>query len=803
MIKLLKFFLRCLLKLLYRVEVTGMEHYQEAGNRVLIVMNHTSLLDCVLLYAWLPETPTFAINTRIASKITSRFSQMFVDLFIMDPANPLSVKAMVKFLSRDKKAVIFPEGRITTTGSLMKIYEGPGLIADKSGATVLPIAIDGAIFTPFSYLQKQGLIIWFPRITLTILEPVKFEIDDNIHGHDRRKLSAIWMQDIMYLLTYSSFNHRTTIFDAILNAAERYGKNRMVVEDINRQPVSYKQLITKAMVLGSVLRKETDENEHVGIMMPNVIGTLVTFLAVQYAMRVPAMINFTTGAQAAIRACETGKIKTIYTSRKFIENAKLEELAAALEEKVRLVYLEDLSTRISIFDKLAGLIRSFYPRAHYRRLAKDVSPDSPAVILFTSGSEGSPKGVVLSHSNALSNYAQVSCHIDFRPEDIVFSCLPLFHTFGLNAGFLMPFFGGSKIFLYPTPLHYRMIPELVYELEATILFGSNTFFRAYARHAHPYDFHTLRYAVAGAEKLRDETQQTWMEKFGVRIYQGYGVTETSPVISINTPMESKPGAVGRLVSKMEYYLEPVEGIEEGGRLFVKGPNVMLGYMLAGSDGEIQAPESDRGPGWYDTGDIARVDEDGYFYILGRAKRFAKIGGEMVSLTAVEELATQTWPGFNHAAVSLPDDKKGEKIILITDNKDALRKHFQVQIKKDKYGELYLPKKVLLTEGLPVLGTGKTDYLTLTQMAHKAEDEGTGWIKKLTSLVKNVGQSDKNKQEEETAIADESAIDNTIDLETPAHHTETDVTLLPPEDLEVNDDATIRKEPEREVDAEDK
>ena len=791
MIKSLKFLLRCLLRLLYRVEVTGMEHYQEAGDRVLIVANHTSLLDCILLYAWLPETPTFAINTRIASKITSRFSQMFVDLFIMDPANPLSVKSMVKFLSQDKKAVIFPEGRVTTTGSLMKIYEGPGLIADKSGATVLPIAIDGAKFTPFSYLEKQGHIVWFPRIKLTILSPVKFDADDEIHGHDRRKLSATWMQDIMYLLTYSSFNHRTTIFAAMLNAAERFGKDRLILEDINREPISYKQLLTKAMILGRVIRKNTETDEHVGIMMPNVIGTSVTFLAVQYAARVPAMINFTGGIQTILRSCETGKIKTIYTSRKFIENADLQELATALEDKVCLIYLEDFRDRISVIDKLAGLIRSFYPVAHYRRISKGISPDDPAVILFTSGSEGSPKGVVLSHSNILSNYAQVSCHINFTPQDLIFSCLPLFHTFGLNAGFLMPLFGGSKVFLYPTPLHYRIIPELIHEMEATILFGSNTFFKGYARHAHHYDFHTLRYAVAGAEKLRDETQQTWMEKFGIRIYQGYGVTETSPVISVNTPMESKPGAVGRPVSKMTYYLQPVEGIEEGGRLFVRGPNIMLGYLLADTDGEIQAPASDRGSGWYDTGDIARVDDDGYFYILGRAKRFAKIGGEMVSLIAVEELAIETWPGFNHAAVSLPDDRKGEKIILITDNKDALRKHFQVQIKKDKHGEFYLPKKVLLAEELPVLGTGKTDYLTLTQMAQKAEDEGNSWIKKLTIFVKKVGHQDKGKQAKVTESYNENSADELADEEA---LTDADTTLLPPEMLEDDDDVTIRREP---------
>lgn len=796
MLKLFKFLLRCLLRLLYRVEVTGMEHYDEAGDRVLIVANHTSLLDGMLLYAWLPETPTFAINTHVASKKAFQFSLKFVDLFVMDPTNPLSVKSMVKFLLQDKKAVIFPEGRITTTGALMKVYEGPGLIADKSGATVLPIAIDGAKFTPFSYLGKQGCIKWFPRIKLTVQPPVKFEIDEKIQGHHRRKHTATMMQDIMYLLTYSSFNYRTTIFGAMLNAANRYGKNRIIAEDINREPVSYKQLITKAMVLGSVIRKDTEEGEHVGIMMPNVIATLVTFLAVQYALRIPAMINFTGGTQAILRSCDTGIIKTIYTSRKFIEKANLEGLATALEEHVRLIYLEDLRNQISIFDKLTGLIRSFYPVTNYRRISKGISPDSPGIILFTSGSEGSPKGVVLSHSNVLSNYAQVSCHIDFRPQDLIFSCLPLFHTFGLNAGFLMPLFGGSKIFLYPTPLHYRIIPELVYELEATILFGSNTFFRAYARYAHPYDFHTLRYAVAGAEKLRNETQQTWMDKFGIRIYQGYGVTETSPVISINTPMENKLGSVGRPVSKMTYYLEPVEGIEEGGRLYVKGPNVMRGYLLAGTNGEIRPPESDRGPGWYDTGDIARVDEDGYFYILGRAKRFAKIGGEMVSLTAVEELATQVWSGFSHAAISLPDEKKGEKIVLITDNKDAQRKDFQEHIKKEKHGELFLPRKILLAEELPVLGTGKIDYVMLTQMAQDAEDEGSSWIKKLTTLVKKVGKQGKSEQQEEETITQS---ENNVDEEV---LTDTDATFLPTNDLDEDDDVTIQKETGQEKSSDD-
>ncbi|MBI4006521.1 MAG: AMP-binding protein, partial [Gammaproteobacteria bacterium] len=557
----------------------------------------------------------------------------------------------------------------------------------------------------------------------------------DIQGHARRKVAALKLQDLMFRLTYLSFNYRTSIFDALLNAANRYGKNLAIIEDINKERATYKQLITKAIILGNAIRRDTREGEHIGILMPNVIGTVVTFLAMQYLGRIPAMLNYTVGIQILLSACETGRIKTVYTSRRFIENAKLQKLATALEQKLNLIYLEDLRSRISMFNKLAGIVRGMFAQSHYYRVAGMIDPDTPALILFTSGSEGIPKGVVLSHSNVLSNYAQVNCHIDFQPHDIVFSCLPLFHSFGLNAGCLMPLFGGSRVFLYPTPLHYRLIPELVYELGATILFGTNTFFKGYAYRAHPFDFHSLRFVVAGAEKLRDDTQKVWMEKFGIRILQGYGVTETSPVISVNTPMLNKLGTVGRPMLEMECYLAPVDGIENGGRLVVKGPNIMLGYLLHGGDGELQPPITDRGPGWYDTGDIAGIDEEGFITILGRAKRFAKVGGEMISLTAVEELALRAWPDFNHAAVNLPDEKKGEKIILVTDYKNATRKQILEYARENNYGELYIPKKVVLAEDLPVLSTGKTDYRTLTDMVLAEDENGSGWIAKLTELIK--------------------------------------------------------------------
>ena len=733
MLTLAKCLLRGLLKLLYRVEVTGLDNYYKAGKRVLIIANHTSLLDGILLYLWLPEKPTFAINTHIAQKKIFKPFFWFVDLFVMDPTSPLSVKSMIKFLKQDRKAVIFPEGRITITGSLMKIYDGPALVADKADAMVLPVAIDGAQFSTFSYMKGRGWVRRFPKIKIKILPPEKISVPADVHGPDRRKRVAMQLQDLMFKLTYSSFNYRTTIFNALIEAANRYGRKTKILEDINRKCISYQTLISRAVIFGRYIKKHSQPDEHIGVLLPNVTGNVITFMAIQYAGRVPAMLNYTVGNRALLQACQLASIKTIYTSRKFIETANLQELITAIGQKLDLVYLEELPEKISAKDKVIGLISSRFPGYHYRTPMTDREPDKPAVVLFTSGSEGMPKGVVLSHSNLLSNYAQVSCHIDFQPRDILFTCLPLFHSFGLNAGCLMPLLGGSRIFLYPTPLHYRIIPELVYELGASIMFGTNTFFKGYARHAHTFDFYNVRYVVAGAEKLRDDTQKLWMEKFGIRILQGYGVTEASPVISVNTPMQNKIGTVGRPVTDIEYYLQPVNGIETGGELIVRGPNIMLGYLQPDSRA-LKAPATRRGAGWYATGDIADIDDDGFITILGRAKRFAKIGGEMVSLAAVEELAMNTWPEFNHAAINLPDEKKGEKIVLVTDNKNASRKEIQEYARTHEIGELYIPRKVVLTESMPMLSTGKTDYKILTELTLAEDKSGSGWLSRLSELV---------------------------------------------------------------------
>jgi acyl-[acyl-carrier-protein]-phospholipid O-acyltransferase/long-chain-fatty-acid--[acyl-carrier-protein] ligase len=473
-------------------------------------------------------------------------------------------------------------------------------------------------------------------------------------------------------------------------------------------------------VLGDLIARDTRRGEMVGLMLPNAIAALATFFGLLARGRVPAMLNYSLGALALKTACETAVIRRVYTSRRFVQMAKLERSVEALRACTTIVYLEDLRERATLAVRLKAALSRPFARLLYGRLR--VRPDEPAVVLFTSGSEGVPKGVVLSHSNVLANREQVAARIDFGAQDIILNALPMFHSFGLTGGTLLPVLSGMRTFFYPSPLHYRIVPEMAYDVNATIMFGTNTFLAGYARFAHPYDFYSVRYVFAGAEKLKDETRRVWTDKFGVQIFEGYGATETAPGIAINTPIDSRPGTVGRLLPGIEYALDPVPGVD-GGRLSVRGPNVMLGYLKNDKPGVIQPPSTERGPGWYDTGDIVTVDGDGFVTIRGRAKRFAKIGGEMVSLAAVEDLASRAWPEQQHAVVSLPDFQKGEQLVLVTTKTDAARTELSAQARTDGMSELNVPKRIITLDKLPLLGTGKADYPAVLALVEKQLPQG--------------------------------------------------------------------------------
>lgn len=708
---LLKSLVERVLTFFFKVKLNGLENYREAGDRVLIVANHTSFLDALLLAIFLPKKPIFAINTFIAERWWVKIFLPLVDAYPMDPTNPMSLKGLINEIKKGKHCVIFPEGRLTMTGALMKVYQGPGMIADKAKAPILPIRIDGALYTPFTRLKGKVKTKLFPKITISILPKREFKLDENLSARQKRQKASQVLYELMTGMMFESSQSDKPLVEALIDAKKTHGGRTKIIEDIKRHPLSYAQILKKMFVLSQYLKttKPTKNKEKIALFLPNTNALIVSFFAISAARKIPVMLNFSAGIKNLLSALKTSETDVILTSKAFIEQANLTEIIDTLARNhIAIIYLEDLANQISIGQKLSGLAQYYCPSIYLYFYKKHIKPQSTATILFTSGSEGSPKGVVLSHQNLQANRYQLTAKIDFNKSDRIFNSLPLFHSFGLTVGTLVPLLSGVPIFFYPSPLHFKIVSELVYDTNSTILLGTDVFLSGYAKHAHPYDFYNVRYIFAGAEKLKDSTRETYTDKFGVRIFEGYGATETAPAISMNTPMENRRGSVGKLLPTMKAKLEKIEGIEKGGRLFVSGPNIMQGYMLNDKPGIIQPPKDN----WYDTGDIVSIDEDGFIFIQGRAKRFAKIAGEMVSLTQVENELTSKFPGFYHAVLSQTDDKKGEKIILITNDHEMDLKAIKTHFKTIGLTELALPREIIISDDIPLLGTGKIDYVTL-------------------------------------------------------------------------------------------
>lgn len=509
----------------------------------------------------------------------------------------------------------------------------------------------------------------------------------------------------------SAFDVKTTrrsLMRALLDARSAYGAKRVAIVDADGRTLTYDQIVLGAFALGSALKRFTQKGERVGVLLPTGAGVMVTFFALHAYGRVPAMLNFTSGVANLRVAAKTAPFTKVITARQFIEIGKLDDLVAGLKDHVEIIYLEDVRAKLSIGDKLSGALGQRMPWM----VAAKPKPDAPGVILFTSGTEGTPKGVVLSHANVVANVEQVRAHVELRENDVVFNPLPTFHCFGLTGGALLPLFTGMKAVLHPSPLQFKIIPKRIRETGSTILFATDTFLSQYARAGDQGDLNNLRFTVCGAERVREETRQLVRKKYNIDVLEGYGATEASPVLAVNQPEANRHGTVGKLLPGIESRLDPVEGIAEGGRLVVRGPNVMTGYIFADNPGVVVAPTD----GWHDTGDVVTLDADGFVAIRGRLKRFAKIGGEMVSLAVVENVASALWPDNMHAAVSVPDPRKGEQIVLVTDCADANRQDMIGWAQSHGVPELAVPRKVIHSDGVPVLGTGKIDYAMVTRLA---------------------------------------------------------------------------------------
>ena len=499
---------------------------------------------------------------------------------------------------------------------------------------------------------------------------------------------------------YAALDRFASLPEAVLAVRSQYGADAVAFEDIEGNSLTLGQFTLAGALLERALRRRFAKGERVGVLLPSAPGSIAVLLGFWRSGRVPALINPTVGAGPMLSALATAGCRTVVSNRAFIEKGKLEPVIAAIEGAgLTMLWTEDLRAGFGLIDKALAFLRC-------RLAPRGVGRDTEAAVLFTSGTEGTPKGVVLTHGNLLANVAQLQARANVGPHDRAVSPLPLFHSFGLTAGIVFPLLCGIRTGLHPSPLHYRIIPELAGRMQATLLFGTDTFLTAWARRAGVEHFGTLRAVIAGAEPIKPATRATWAG-FGATIYEGYGATETGPVMALNVPEDHRPGTVGRLLPGIEHRLEAVPGVE-GHRLSVRGGNVMAGYLLAEAPGRLVPPPD----GWYDTGDVVRFAESGHMIIVGRAKRFAKVGGEMVSLAAIEALAAEVWPGEALGAVALPDPRKGERVVLAIANPAATLDALRLHARDKGVAEIQLPSELRVLDEIPVMASGKTDLPAL-------------------------------------------------------------------------------------------
>lgn len=707
---MLKQFLKFFAAFFFKYRAYNTEVLTEKGP-VLLIPNHVSWFDWLFLAIVLDDDWRF-VTSATTAETSWLHKKVMVNsrTFPIDTTSPYAVRQMAQYLQEGGRLVLFAEGRISRTGSLMKLFDGTGFLIHKTKAKVINCYlrhVGRLIASP-----NPGKKVLFQKITAHFSEVGVPPHHEHLSASKARSVYTRWLRDRMTVLQYETESRfgAANIPLAIAEAAAWQPKKK-IIEDMMLKPLTYERLMAGAGALSNALVEPLQgSGKHVGVMLPNVNAMPVTMLAVWRMGKVPAILNYSVGVATLHACCQVADLTKIVTSREFLKKIKLDpdELEAT---GLKLIFLDDVRPTIGTMDRLMALL-SFKvdPTMPYR----SIEAADTAVILFTSGSEGTPKGVELTHRNIMCNIHQVISTFDITDDDRFFNSLPMFHSFGLTAATILPLVRGLYSFVYPSPLHYRVVPTAFYNTDCTVMFGTNTFLNGYARKAHPYDFRNIRFLVAGAEKLQDETARVWAQKFGVRILEGYGATECSPAITLNTPLQPCHGSAGRLLPGIEARMEPVDGVEEGGRLFVKGANIMKGYLNPDANAKFQELD-----GWYDTGDIVKIDEEGFVHIQGRMKRFAKVSGEMVSLTAVEDALAGAFPqyGLRHqiAVIAKADADRGEKLIAVSNDEKLTVQEMREVLKAKGHTNLWVPREVLFVREIPKLGTGKINHRELQKL----------------------------------------------------------------------------------------
>ncbi|HZZ18633.1 MAG TPA: AMP-binding protein [Opitutaceae bacterium] len=717
---------------LYRVRVLGAANVPRTGGAVLIA-NHISYMDVVVLQLACPRAIRYMAYRGPGTGALFGWIFRLAGVIEVSPKRPSQwLRDSVRALERGDIVCVFPEGEISRTGQLMALRKGFELMARRAKVPVIPAAVDGLWGTLFSFSQNR--YFWKrPKISRTDVcvafgEPIPFQKAGQ--GAARKAIMGLWAD----AFGESPHLRGNIAREAVLSLAHRPGDKVIVDRTAGRRVLTSAQLLAAAAVLSRRIREMVPE-ARVGIVLPPGAGAAIANLAVACAGKVPVNLNFTAGRAAVESSLAEAGVRTVLTA---------DALRARLPDFPWPALSVDLRSEI----EAAGGKRAMapwllaawvFPSAWFASLLgiPRTGGTGEAGLLFTSGSGGNPKGVVLSHRNLLANCTQISSTSVLPDHGTMLGCLPIFHSFGFTFTLWYPLLRGCHLVTTPSPLDTRALIDCIREEKVTVLLGAPTFLRPMLRKAEPADMRTVELVVTGAEKLHEDLRRGFLEKFHIGILQGYGLTETSPVASLNQPhppvttatadeqVGNKPNTVGRLLPGMALRIVNPDSFEdvpdgEAGVLLVRGPNIFSHYL-----GDASPGASLRG-GWFVTWDIARSDEDGFISIEGRLARFSKLGGEMVPHGTIEQRLAESLgldPSEAQSIVvtGISDAAKGELLVVLT-TADISAALVREKLVAAGLPNLWIPRLVHRVPAIPVLGTGKLDLAACRRLALEARRE---------------------------------------------------------------------------------
>lgn len=716
----------------YKLRIVGLENVPKDGP-ALLVCNHVALVDPALITACFQRFIRFVMYREYYNSPLLHWGARLMRAIPISNSDPprqiaASLKEAREALNNGELVCIFAEGSLTRTGNLRGFRPGLEHITKGTNAPIIPVHLDRVWGSVFSF--KGGIIGWkVPRalpypVTISFGKPLP--PTTNAH-HVRTAVAELGAEAFEYRKGAQVLLHHAFVRAAKTNWF------KPCMADSSGRSLRYGSVLVASLALSKKIKK-LDDAEYVGIMMPASVPGALANIAVLMAGKIPVNLNFTASKEAIDSAIEQCNIKTIITSKIFVAKARL-------EERKELVMLEGLAAKISVLDKSVCAVKAFCEPTsvfNWTTGRRGLKPTDTATVIFTSGTTGTPKGVVLSHKNIASNIVGFCQTTGLSPSDCMCGVLPFFHSFGLTTTLWAPLLRYFRVVYHPNPLDAAGIGKLIGEHKATYFVATPTFLKAYIRKCEPSDLASLKMVVVGAEKLRDDVADAFEEKFGVRPLEGYGCTELAPVASVNVPdvavgrmkhVGTKPGTIGQPLPNVAARVVDIETGEElpantPGLLLIKGPNVMAGYLNR-PDETAKVIEN----GWYRTGDIASIDEDGFIKITDRLSRFSKIGGEMIPHMAIEEAIMKVIgadPSENILAVTaVPDKDKGERLAVVHTPLpvpvDELHKKL---LTESGLPPLWIPKKDMFfeVENIPVLGTGKVALREIKTIAEELSNK---------------------------------------------------------------------------------